>query len=178
MRRQVLFACALACAVLSGCAYVADRGRDLRDVFTLSGETGQANLGLHIGPIMTGFGYAEGKGFGLRSGLAGTYGYRDVNGLFAGERAFWPPGAAAEDSPERREIRYNWIPTDASNYYNVKPWRANAEIEVSLCLLLGLRLGVNLAEAADFLIGWTTLDICDDDHAPTPPRPTATAEGG
>ncbi|MEW6742717.1 MAG: hypothetical protein AB1486_08155 [Planctomycetota bacterium] len=42
-------------------------------------------------------------------------------------------------------------------------WLAWLQVEVTASAGLGARAGVNLGEFVDFILGWTTLDICSDD---------------
>ncbi|MCB1137598.1 MAG: hypothetical protein KDK23_02540 [Leptospiraceae bacterium] len=47
--------------------------------------------------------------------------------------------------------------------YTIQGYNSLFQVEFSLGLYGGIRAGINLAEIADFLIGFTTLDILDDD---------------
>jgi hypothetical protein len=46
---------------------------------------------------------------------------------------------------------------------SVQDWRDQFWISASVHFFFGLEVGFNLAEFADFLLGWFGLDICRDD---------------
>lgn len=54
------------------------------------------------------------------------------------------------------------------------PTAYHSELELVLALGWGFRLGLNPGEALDFLLGWSRLDLYDDDRAPgaTPWQPS------
>jgi hypothetical protein len=46
------------------------------------------------------------------------------------------------------------------------PAAYHSDLEVTLALGWGVRLGLNPGEALDFLLGWCFVDLYDDDQAP------------
>ena len=79
-----IFSISFLLCMLSSCAYMKDRGRDATDIFTFAVEEKGLGVGIQAGPFLTGLGYAEGKGYGLRSGVAGRYKYEELNALLVG----------------------------------------------------------------------------------------------
>ena len=167
----------------SSCAYLHQRGCDLADAVTLAAETGYANVGVQTGPFLAGAGVTRGRGFGLRSGARGAYGYEEANFLLIGYKSFQP----ASDPSKGYEFMSGasfLLPLDiaiatgaalgggadsglgeayVSSENNTLDKIGWSQVEGSVCLLGGLRCGVNLGETLDFLVGWATLDPAQDD---------------
>jgi hypothetical protein len=150
-----------------GCAYLHDRGRDACDMITMSLEERGVNASAQAGPLVLGAGAAGGKGFGLRSGAMGTYEFVEINTLVWGTKLL-SPHEGDLDRNKGYEVSYTCIPfahnepdMDVREGKNFNGW----QVECALMLGVGVRAGVNLAEIADFLLGWTTIDICSDDVA-------------
>jgi hypothetical protein len=136
-------------------------------------EAPAVNAAIQCGPLPVGLGVAAGKGFGLRSGALGTYDTGELNILFIGYREF-VPGEIDLDREKGYEFPYLWLPglgmlPDNSREHGREPpagkWFNVWQFEAALGLGAGIRAGVNLAEIVDFVLGWTTLDICGDDVA-------------
>lgn len=81
--------------------------------------------------------------------------------------------AGVEYNSVANELENIGIPFYQSDYYS---WRYDlfpdytfppyyTQIEVFVAFILGLRVGFNPGELLDFIVGWTTLDLCHDDVA-------------
>lgn len=148
--------------------YLHERGRDLADVVTLSVEEGHANAGLQVGPFLTGLGYSSGYGVGLRSGTCGTYEYVECNLVLFGAKSFEPDEDDFKAYGFGSALLGAFLPDDEFEedtfFFSGSYWPAFLQVEASACLFFGLRVGLNVGEALDFILGWTTLDICGDDE--------------
>lgn len=152
-----------------GCAYLHDRGRDACDMVTLSVEATGLNASLQVGPAVLGAGIASGKGFGLRSGAVGTYEFAEINlGIFGGKMLV--PNDRDLDRDKGYGSFYRWFPwedDDDENEFEMEikegKWFNSCQIECAAIAGVGARAGINVAEILDFILGWTTLDICGDD---------------
>ncbi|MEW6743584.1 MAG: hypothetical protein AB1486_12580 [Planctomycetota bacterium] len=186
----------VACVLMLGagsCRYAEHRGRDLVDVVTLAAESSGTNLAVQCGPLVTGVGKARGTGFGLRSGAVGRYTFDERNLLVIGSRCFSP---SEELGGKRYELAYDHrgllfllllvailsqadcrrqmpqLEDPPISLENAPPlelsgaWHVLLQVEVAASAGVGGRAGVNLGELLDFLLGWTTLDICGDDVLP------------
>jgi hypothetical protein len=153
--------------LMAGCAYIHDRGRDACDMVTLAVEAPTANASIQVGKAVLGIGAGGGKGFGLRSGALGVYEAGEANILLTGVKYLVPN----EDDRNREkgyEYSYQWLPWRNENEgfigsFDEGRWFNAWQLEADLGLGIGVRAGVNLAEIVDFILGWTTLDICGDD---------------
>ncbi len=152
------------CILCSGCAYLAHRGRDLTDVVTVAVEDHTVGFSARV-MFPWGLCIAEGSGWGLRDGHIGAYDYMDR--LFAIPLPV--PGALydIDFSPESdyRDKGYTLQTIKQHPPYDMSDYQVSQffSVQVSAGLYYGLRLGLNLAEALDFILGWTTLDILQDD---------------
>jgi len=147
---------------VTGCAspYMAHRGRDLADVITLTvGEGGGAKV--RAGPAQCGLGIWADT-WGLRNGEFSTQDpdYFTIDSalgvLF--ERCTW--GKDRNKDYEAEGILILSIP-DTSPKSN--PMHYYSQIEIAVGLWKSFRLGFNPGELLDFILGWTTIDIYDDD---------------
>ena len=151
----------------SGCAYLHDRGRDACDIVTVAVEDRTVNAAVQFGPLAAGVGRADGRGFGLRSGGVGVYDYSEANILCFGHREF-QPRIADLDRGKGYEFDYLCIPVRRSRpdlKVHEGKWFNWFQFEAAIGCGVVLRVGFNLAEALDFVLGWATLDICGDDIA-------------
>jgi len=152
--------------IITSCAYMHDRGRDACDMVTLSGEALSVNAAVQIGPAVIGIGGVEGKGFGLRSGAVGIYRTEEDNHILGGSRTL-VPNQQGRERDKGYEYYYGWYPWGDKNSYRCRfeegEWYNAWQVEATLGLGAGVRAGVNLAEIFDFILGWTGLDICEDD---------------
>ncbi len=160
-------------AISTGCTstYMADRGRDVADIFTATvGDNYGAKV--RVGPLRA----------GLFCGL-------DYAGIRAGELGFpFKPKGYEEDID--LEITFlsaeNFCPADLVMakrrgklfmsegmmcFALPKTQKTSArqqipyytQIEVAAGFFGGIRLGVNSGELLDFVLGWATIDIFNDD---------------
>ena len=152
--------------VLSGCANVniTDRGRDAADVFTVS-FGGAYGAKVRVGPLTGGLFLGQDK-YGLRGGRVNAF----------ADSGFAPAGLDATctlisvDSLEfahedRRNKSYTAVFGPLGLFCMSEPPPAHyyTQIEVAAGLVGGVRLGLNPGEFVDFVLGWTTLDIYNDD---------------
>jgi hypothetical protein len=162
MNTRTPICAALLGVLLSGCAYWQDRGRDFTDIVTLAAESGTVNVSLQAG-MLFGLGMGRGQGVGLRAGYAGLYDYEEENILTLSRRRFTP---RADDRSKAFRVEQKWLPVPGYDPGGPKlpiEYVHFWQIECAVGLLGGVRVGVNLAELADFLVGFTTVDICRDD---------------
>lgn len=150
----------------SGCTYMGNRGRDFAQIFDLALETKHVGVGVQVGPLRTGLSMGKGKGYGLRDGSFTPYEFQKADLLITGVDAYWRPHRGW------RHAAYAWcVPTGRVRDITIGPWQKHTSLEVSVAAYYGIRAGVNLGEAADFLTGLFTFDLCGDD------RPAPEAEG-
>ena len=158
---------AIGLSACSGCAYLHNRGNDLRDVLTLSVETGNIGASVRAGPIPAGISFSEGEGLGLRSGCAGVYSYSDYNSLIFFVHRSFEPGDTRGDKAYEQTLLILPVPgldeSLMSSEYD-GPWQTHTQIDASLGLYFGLRAGFNVGEFLDFIFGWVGLDLCRDDE--------------
>ena len=144
------------CILSSGCVYLGHRARDFTDIVTLSAETKKICCVIRVGcPI--GFSVAKGRGYGLREGYMGSYEYMEhvyvvppYGGAFALD--FTP----ANNYRKKGYLIRSLCPDDEF-------WSQSLSFQASVGLYYGVRAGLNMNEALDFVLGWTTLDIMRDD---------------
>jgi len=168
----------LAATVLagSGCAtneYLANRGRDAADVITLA-VGGGAGVRLRVGPLHAGLIAGLGS-VGLRGGdftgnvddgemeallLAVYYEQDDV--IFCGERF------TLEDNRGKGYHALSHLPMVTTDFHGdgrcpLHPYYT--QIEVQGGVLIVPRIGFNIGEFVDFLLGWMNMDVFRDDSA-------------
>jgi hypothetical protein len=172
-------------APLSGCAYLQDRGRDAADIVTVAAESRTVNASFQFGEAVLGAGLAKGQGFGLRSGVFGSYTTKEANLILLGGKSL-VPSEQSLDRGKGYECAYLWMPwfDDDDEFfcsYEYGEWYNHFQIEATVGLGAGVRAGFNPAELVDFILGWTTLDICKDDRSdrnrqePIQPKESGTA---
>jgi hypothetical protein len=153
----------IACCLLNtGCVYLDHRARDLGDIVTLAGEDKTITCVARV-MFPLGISLGKGDGFGMREGYIGSYEYTEIvlmipmiSNNFVME--FIPEDdyrnkAYGVSSPGREEKVY---------------WAQWLSVQASVGFYYSLRVGVNLAETLDFVLGWTTLDLMEDDKGPPP----------
>jgi hypothetical protein len=180
--RTVRIACQLSLLLLvSACStpYLADRGRDALDIFTLAGGIG-IGAKAHVGPLSTGVLYQQ-EHFGVRNGEV----YSAENSDEYREHKPWDEAylfmiaEASNHGPVARDrgkdcqtsgflVPLGWWETD--DFCHLPP-NYFTQVEAVVGLGVGFRLGFNPGELLDFLLGWTTLDIFRDDLGKTSTRP-------
>lgn len=155
----------------SGCAFTENRLRDAEDIFTMAGGFGLGSC-VHAGPISTGIG-AIWDVYGLSSGHFGE----NQMGHFSSGFTAQLVGIGTEDSWLNPEVRDRAKRFYADCYLIGLPdyeqgRKGNSlvppyffQFEVSAGLFGGLRAGFNLAELADFLLGFAGIDLLRDDVA-------------
>lgn len=182
---------ALTVALVSGCStpYMIDRGRDAKDMITLTGGLGGGGK-VRTGPLQLGlwFNCAEA---GLRGGevveaapfetsddsgmpkeldfLYFFYGVENFEGgPLAPERgkAFHAGTFAVLTAP----VPEQWLfgpqkERKSGGYAKYNPIAYWTQVEGAIGVGPTIRLGVNVGEILDFVLGWTTLDIFFDDVA-------------
>ena len=184
---------ATAIQLAAGCAstgsYLADRRRDAADIFTASIGFG-AGAKARVGPV-DGGACASFDMVGLRGGhhgnlVAGEFDPSDLTLTLLSEEQF---GRKGGDEILKARGKTFWahglvglaIPDDSSrwDYHAVNSfwqecWPQHpvisrqiipyyTEIEVVVGLGASVRLGFNPGELLDFILGWTTIDIFNDD---------------
>ncbi len=152
---------------LGGCAYLHDRGRDACDMVTLAAEAQTVNVSFQVSKGVLGYGLAYGPGVGLRSGTWGIFQSSEINAVLFGFKML-APSAGDQERHKGYDYSYSWNPWEheEENFfgtYEEGEWFNAWQVEVAAGLGIGARAGVNLAEILDFILGWTTLDICKDD---------------
>lgn len=187
---------ALALALLPGCAYLQDRGRDAMDPWTAGVEY------YHLPLVVIGKATVVHAGFGM---IGGTKAFAPGAGVgFLGRRggtAYQPLGGLLINGwiertveGERRETHVSWFLDDrlwhsmGAGFLVVEPdlhrdlsWNADAaDIQLSLGIVGGARAGVNPFEILDLLLGFATIDLAGDDaeeEHPEAPKRKAAPEG-
>lgn len=154
-----------ACSSLQN--YGADRARDFGDIFTLATERRVYGGNAMLGPFFAGLAYqSTGVGYGLRAGTTGHY--RTGPGPDPEQlgNSVLLLNSIYHESLEG--CRTKGKDFQAKNVvvlaaYDLRGHNSAFQIEVSLGLYAGIRLGLNLAELLDFILGITTLDVLSDD---------------
>jgi hypothetical protein len=157
---------------VSGCAvqdYVVDRARDAADTVTLSAGIGIGGVKVRVGPLSAGL-FNTGDVVGLRGGQV-CY---DPNYFFATDTSLlWHGGEEFYPSDLTLRRRGKLFMSEAAAPFILyvdgdchdAGQRASyyGQIEAAVGVFVTLRGGLNLTEVADFLLGWFTIDILDDD---------------
>lgn len=167
--------------LLGGCAYLADRGRDFGDCWTVAVETGGVNAAVKLGPVATlGLGAQNGQGYGLRSGAFGRYETEEGHLIVVGGQAFLPNETALARGKgfaytyvlplwEKEDAEWEADMMEGGNFNH-------GQFEVAANLLVGFRLGFHVGEIADFFLGWFGVDLLKDDAKATRARRERWAE--
>lgn len=163
-------------SLLTGCAtpYMQDRKNDAADIFTATVGYG-AGAKARVGPINLGlllnsdqYGYRKGCHVTPRHDLSGL-GMTDATCTLLSLEWFgsgWG-GIAGERGKYYEALGVcglSWAEIWGKEH---PPWNANIPYYTQIDAVIGvggsLRLGFNLGELIDFLLGWTTIDIFSDD---------------
>ena len=173
-----------ACILLSGCAYIHNRGNDLADIvdvgITVNGGKPQFGLFLdffNITPL--GWSNLEVTDLGLQQRQFGIEPYQDKSwGLLLwgeelhGAKNFNPrdPRQARPDQTNLTErVAYDSGIVSLATGESPPPTRQFFECNRGIHLgWIGLHLTLRPADLLDFILGLTTLDILDDDQPDTP----------
>ena len=176
--KHVVLCCVLA-AASTGCAekgYLADRGRDALDVFTLTIGPG-LGAGARVGPLHAGLGVQIDM-VGMRGGAVDVWeighgmSVTIETTVYSTDR--FPYGESRQ--PEERNKTFEAFGYPLISYIPQKTvgtgekaveqhtsYSYYTQIEAFAGAIGGLRVGFNPGELIDFLLGWTTLDIYNDD---------------
>ena len=108
-----------------------------------------------------------GYGFGLRSGAIGTFQTSDANVILLSAHSF-EPGSFAQSRGKGYEYTVETFGRSEENGSFAVEFEEGGrfnlyQIEANITLGVGLRLGVNFAEMADFILGIFQVDILQDD---------------
>lgn len=162
-----LLVSAVHCATMK--SYSAARAADLADIVTLSAEAHLYGVQAKAGPINAGLAYvARARGVGLRAGSLGQYragaapdGWTtNGNSFLLLNGSYHDPGGGC-----RGQAGKAWSQSSATPLvlYEFDGYNGFFQIELAIGLFGGLRAGLNLAEAMDFLFGLIALDPLGDD---------------
>ncbi len=189
-------ASALFMLAMAGCAspYRANRARDAADIFTATVGKG-AGASVRIGPAHVGL-YAGGDRYGLRCGevmwpkptLRESF---TIDPLIffpnfgGGPTMYWCDVFEADDRTARRDKSFaadgvcpflSWPRSNNTLDIQQRDMRRPAapylprhyltQCELTAGLWITVRLGFNPGELVDFILGWTTIDIFNDDLSP------------
>ncbi len=162
----------------AGCTYFENRARDLGDCFKASADIG---LGIQAAAVVGPVEANAGVWWGYSPGLKGAEGINIFSGgdlgfpfsTAAGALGFYggplftsiyehsiESGNEANSKDKSKRIlcllffRYEILPQRWKDYF----W-----IEARARCFIGATVGFNIAEFADFLLGWFGIDICGDD---------------
>ncbi len=155
-------------AGLEGCTYMRHRGADARQMIDLGATvTPKPYFSFHacgMGIVSAGVGRCDGDFYGLGGDRFGKtrHFHRDI-GLIAWSYDEIGWGDAVDpEKPETLE-RFHIGPVGYLNYPERKPPYAFACLHYLHLGYAGLAFNVRWGEMADFLLGWTTFDLCGDD---------------
>lgn len=185
----------------SGCTstgYLGNRMRDAGDIFTASVGVG-TGAKVRVGPVQVGL-MANIDMFGLRGGRYGDVTWYETATRetiapypykmhpFSEKQYPWEyPSFVFGNERYHVGDDHSMVARRGKNYESVSPIpfltlagqpEYYTQIEVVIGLLGSLRLGFNPGELVDFILGWTTLDIFNDDLSPIKDHhvPTVSAE--
>ncbi|TET37960.1 MAG: hypothetical protein E3J72_04525 [Planctomycetota bacterium] len=174
-RIYLLFLLVILFSVSTGCAYMKDRLRDFSDIFILEASVGPG-LGVHIEATrflgtMVGFGVIDTYPIKFRDKdfvpeKLGSEGFSDMLCVGLGVCSF-------VGETDYMYLQYaglvNWHTLKWLDYESkeVLPWALDTSVHVHAGYF-GLRIGISPTELADFLLGFTTYDIMQDDGQKPP----------
>ncbi|MBM4038648.1 MAG: hypothetical protein FJ290_09050 [Planctomycetes bacterium] len=156
---------------LSGCTYLRHRGEDAADMFDMGVTwSGKPYLSLHmclLGLASVGGGEMEGGFAGLGNGAFGSqrHFHRNV-GLLTWSRCELAWGDNFDPAKPETIESFEIGPVGWAEKPRRKPPYAFACTKYFHLGFVGLVNNVRFAEIADFLLGWTTFDLCGDDGTP------------
>ncbi len=181
MKKFILTACVI--ALLPACNYVGNRANDAMDIFTLTTGTGFGGMA-QVGPLHAGLGIYQ-EWWGLRGGEIGKKGGTWIDPVTKKESAFgltieytlggyselacareWSKLYFSYDYPNHQWYGFPLITIPQS--MNNKPYPASInpawfDVHAGGGALFGVRAGLNLAELADFFLGFAEIDFLNDD---------------
>ncbi|MBI3395976.1 MAG: hypothetical protein HY042_09085 [Spirochaetia bacterium] len=199
--------CVLLTASNCASTYVQNRISDAGDIFTVELQTQSYGLAVRAGPIKAGLSYKSPDGYavGLRGGRAGSHQTEELTLLLFGSDSFkrkvdapekdQGPGKSqnAKDQtslPDPRQKEF-----DARSPFGTKksmqktksvlkgktefaPPYYYTQIEITVGIYFGIKLGINPGELLDFILGFVGIDIMGDDLPDAGPNPTQPAADG
>jgi len=152
----------LCVSLLCGCAYLEDRTRDAGDMITIAGEFPMIGAAAWIGMWGATMSGGEGHGFGLRSGAVGVYEFSEWGFILVGLKELEP----SEADRARVKGYQGGFGLDEHCGGGLRGgWFNLGQVEVVAGVGPAVRAGVNIFEIADFILGWASTDICNDDVA-------------
>jgi hypothetical protein len=169
-------ALALGCAA-GGCSYVPNRLADMADVFTVEltagpGVGAQAQV---TGLVGTAVGSSKQSGIMLHGRYAGIA-TRDTGGAvvtgstsISGDALTCPWGGKPYTPRSRSWLGFMRWPPFAPALKGTE-WPRLLDVEMGASAGVGCHLGFSGVELLDFVVGLTSLDICEDDHYVDIPR--------
>lgn len=168
MKRYLAVGVIACCILNTGCVYFDNRARDVSDIVTLAGEDKTISC---VARVMFPFGVSlgQGEGFGLREGYAGRYEYREVVLMVPPAIGFFDLAFVPADDYRKKLYCVGSPGLEESQY-----WAQWLSVQMSVGFYYGVRVGLNLAEVLDFVLGWTTLDLMEDDKR----SPDASSQAG
>lgn len=153
----------------SGCAYLSDRGNDALDIFDVGlTVTSEPRLAAYCGfqsLIAIGYSDVDGKMIGIGDRRVGVIDFRhNAAGIVLEGYEQLGVGSnfdlSDEDSPVKRGIGLGLI---YGGYPDSFMGALNCPKFVHIGFI-GCNMNCKLGELVDFLLGWTTLDIANDDR--------------
>ncbi len=186
--------CLSLATLLGGCSYWTARLRDFDDCYLVSGHVGVlASADARVGPIDAGLGFAYALGFGKPTWWRWSPKFGDMN-FGIGVIHFYGEPSRSQIIVNRGRISFAcctlfgvasmWSENGERNVaigngphgaYSYDQWVVDQfAIEAGVLAIVGVRAGINLAEIADFALGWFGIDLIrdlrDDDYKrPRPP---------
>ena len=155
---------------ITGCAtpYMIDRGRDAADIFTATvgvgigtkARVGPVRAGLYAGADMAGLRGGEGIVDMMPSRMDYVPGASELELSLVSVECFMP--SKAIDSIRRNKQFLSYGMCSLSKAFEGK-FHYYTQIEAAVGLGPAIRLGFNPIELLDFILGWTTIDIFNDD---------------
>ena len=149
--------------LLTSCSYLQNRSTDFGEMINVGIEGGTVTASVQLSNQVVGFGgpSTETVGYGGMNGWFGKY--------FVTESNFWSIANAEDPSdPTILPFFHRVNPDDESFAYNPDwedKWTKYWHVEASVACVYGARLGVNVAEVVDFVLGIVLIDIAGDDDA-------------
>ena len=170
VRRTLVMWIAVAVLALmsSGCAYMSDRGNDAMDMFDMGFTvTSEPRFAVYAGfqsLIALGYSDVDGKMIGIGDRDAGVLDFRhNAAGMVLEGYEQLAVGSdydpASEDSPVKRGIGLGLIYGDHADSL-IGALNCPKLVHVGF---IGFSLNCKVGEVADFILGWSTLDIANDD---------------
>ncbi len=178
--RNLMFL-AVACAA-GGCSYLPNRFADLTDVFSaeLTAGPGIAAQAQVTGLVGTAVGVSKQYGVMVHGRYAGLAARDTAGSLIAGSTnisgdvltPFW--GGKPYVPRTRSWLGFlRWPPFAPA--LKKSEWPQLLDMEVGASAGVGVHLGFSGIELLDFVVGLTTLDLCEDDHPVGLPEEITTA---